>query len=97
MRKIKEVLRLKFEADLSHDRIAAATGVSKGAATKYVRRAREVGLGWPLPAAAVRAGTTDRLSAGFELLASALTGNHWSASRLASAHRAYLMTRIQET
>ena len=51
MRKIKEVLRLKFEADLSHDRIAAATGVSKGAATKYVRRAREVGLGWPLPAA----------------------------------------------
>lgn len=25
MRKIKEVIRLKFEADLSHERIAAAT------------------------------------------------------------------------
>ena len=37
--KIKEVLRLKFEADLSHERIAAATGVSKGAVTKYVQRA----------------------------------------------------------
>ena len=49
MRKIKEVIRLKFEADLSHERIAAATGVSKGAVTKYLRRAREVALGWPLP------------------------------------------------
>src|SRR5437867_4444170 len=51
MRKIKEVIRLKFEADLSHERIAAATGVSKGAVTKYLQRAREAELGWPLPAA----------------------------------------------
>ncbi len=51
MRKIKEVIRLKFEADLSHERIAAATGVSKGAVTKYLQRAREVELGWPLPPA----------------------------------------------
>jgi len=43
MRQIKEVLRLKFEARLSHDRIAAACGVSKGAVTKYVQRAIEVG------------------------------------------------------
>jgi response regulator of citrate/malate metabolism len=43
MRKIREVLRLKFEADLSHERIAAATGVSKGAVTKYLQRARDVG------------------------------------------------------
>ena len=49
MRQIKEVLRLKFEARLSHERIAAACGVSKGAVTKYVKRAIEVGLGWPLP------------------------------------------------
>ena len=33
MRKILEVLRLKFEARLSHERIAAATRISKGAAT----------------------------------------------------------------
>ncbi len=51
MRKIKDVIRLKFEADLSHERIAAATGISKGAVTKYLLRAREADLGWPLPAA----------------------------------------------
>lgn len=49
MRKIKEVLRLKFEAKLSHERIAAATGLSKGAVTNYVQRAVQKGLGWPLP------------------------------------------------
>ena len=50
MRQIKEILRLKFEAGLSHERIAAACGVSKGAVTKYVQRAIAVGVGWPLPA-----------------------------------------------
>ena len=50
MRKIKDVLRLKFEAKLSHERIAAATGISKGAVSKYVQRALQKGLGWPLPA-----------------------------------------------
>ena len=50
MRKIKEVLRLKFEARLSHERIAAATGVSKGAVSNYVQRAVQKSLGWPLPA-----------------------------------------------
>ena len=29
MRKIKEVIRPKFEAGLSHERVAAAIGVSK--------------------------------------------------------------------
>ncbi len=48
MRKIKDVLRLKFEVDLSHERIGAALGVSKGAVTKYVQRAVAAGLGWPL-------------------------------------------------
>src|ERR1039457_4948027 len=50
MRKIKEVLRLKCEAKRSHERIAAASGVSKGAVTNYVQRALQKGLGWPLPA-----------------------------------------------
>lgn len=49
MRKIIDVLRLKFEAGLSHERVAAATKISKGAVTKYVQRARAAGLGWPLP------------------------------------------------
>lgn len=50
MRKIREVLRLKFESRLSHEKIAAATGVSKGAVTNTVQRAAEKGLSWPLPA-----------------------------------------------
>jgi transposase len=50
MRKIKDVLRLKFEAKLSHERIAAATGISKGAVSKYVQRAQQMCLGWPLAA-----------------------------------------------
>jgi predicted transcriptional regulator len=49
MRKITEVLRLKFEARLSHERIAAATGLSKGAVSNYVQRAVQKSLGWPLP------------------------------------------------
>jgi predicted DNA-binding protein (UPF0251 family) len=36
MLKIKEVLRLKFEVKLSHEKIAAATGMSKGAVTNTV-------------------------------------------------------------
>ena len=50
MRKIKDVLRLKFEAGLSHEKIAAATGLSKGAVTNTVQRAVQKGLSWPLPA-----------------------------------------------
>jgi transposase len=50
MRKIREVLRLKFEARLSHEKIAAATGMSKGAVTNAVQRALEKELRWPLPA-----------------------------------------------
>src|ERR1700721_2640128 len=56
MRKIKEVLRLKFEAQLSHEKIAAATGMSKGAVTNAVQRAIQKGLAWPLPAALDEAG-----------------------------------------
>jgi transposase len=50
MRKIRDVLRLKFEVQLSHGKIAAATGVSKGAVTNTVQRAVQKGLSWPLPA-----------------------------------------------
>jgi hypothetical protein len=50
MRKIRDVLRLKFEVQLSHEKIAAATGVSKGAVTNTVQRAAQKGLSWPLPA-----------------------------------------------
>ena len=46
MRKIKEVLRLKLEAKLSHAQIAAALGVSKGVVTKYVGLAAIADLDW---------------------------------------------------
>ncbi len=50
MRQAREILRLKFEAGLSHEQVARACRVSKGAVAKYARRARELGLSWPLPA-----------------------------------------------
>ena len=43
MRKVKDILRLKFEAGLSHERIAAAVGLSKGAVTHYLQRAARAG------------------------------------------------------
>ncbi len=49
MRKITEVLRLKFEAKLSHEKIGRAVGLSKGAVNKYVSLAQAQGLSWPLP------------------------------------------------
>jgi len=36
MRKIKDVLRLKLDAKLSHEQIAAALRLSKGVVAKYV-------------------------------------------------------------
>ena len=47
MRKIKEVLRLKFEVKLSHAQIAAALSLSKGVVTKYAGLAAIAGLDWP--------------------------------------------------
>jgi hypothetical protein len=47
MRKIKDVLRLKLEAQLSHERIAASLGVSKGVVAKYVGLASAAQLTWP--------------------------------------------------
>ncbi|MBA6421920.1 IS21 family transposase, partial [Pseudomonas sp. 5Ae-yellow] len=49
MRQIIEVLRLKYEAGLSHERIARACGLSKGVVGKYVSLAQVQGVTWPLP------------------------------------------------
>lgn len=46
MRKIKDVLRLKHETTLSHQQIADALRISKGAVSKYARLAAEAGLDW---------------------------------------------------
>jgi len=46
MRKIKDVLRLKLDAGLSHRQIAAALGISKGVVTKYIGLAAAAGVDW---------------------------------------------------
>ncbi|MBG6078296.1 transposase [Polaromonas sp. CG_9.11] len=70
MRKIKDVLRLKLEAHLSHERIAAALNISKGVVAKYVALASAAKLDWSqiqvLDEAALHsrlAGTPQRASA----------------------------------
>lgn len=46
MRTIKDVLRLKLDAKLSHEQIAAALRISKGVVAKYVGLAAAAGLDW---------------------------------------------------
>jgi transposase len=50
MRKIREVLRLKWECGLSNRAIARSCSISHSTVGEYVRRAEEAGLSWPLPA-----------------------------------------------
>ena len=50
MRKIKEVLRLKWAQGLSNRQIAKACGIGRPTVGEYLRRAAEAGLAWPLPA-----------------------------------------------
>src|SRR6516225_1641206 len=49
MRKVREVLRLKHSLGMSERLIAEAVGVGKTAVGEYLRRARVIGLAWPLP------------------------------------------------
>lgn len=49
MRKLREILRLKYEAKLSHRVIGRACGIGAGTVSMYVQRAKRQGLSWPLP------------------------------------------------
>ena len=49
MRKIKEILRLKYQAGLSHRQIARSCGISHVTVATYLARAEQAGVGWPLP------------------------------------------------
>src|SRR5579871_4769161 len=49
MRKIKEVLRLSFEAGLTAREIGRSLSISHPTVLNYLSRARAEGLGWPLP------------------------------------------------
>ena len=47
MRKIREVLRLKWGLQFADRKIARSLGISRSTVADYVRRAQEAGLSWP--------------------------------------------------
>ena len=48
MRQIREVLRLRFASKLPQRAIAKSLGLSQGAVSGYLSRARAAGVSWPL-------------------------------------------------
>jgi len=50
MRKIREVLRLKWECGLTNRAIARSCSISHSTVGEYLQRAKETGLSWPIPA-----------------------------------------------
>lgn len=61
MRKIKEVLRLRYEHRASQRQIAASCGIAQSTVIEYLRRAEAAGLRWPLPAGLSDAMIEERL------------------------------------
>jgi predicted transcriptional regulator len=49
MRKIRDVLRLTFENNMSYRMIGKAVGISRKAVADYLLRASNANLCWPLP------------------------------------------------
>ena len=49
MRKLKEVLRLRYELGLGQRQIARSCSIGHGTVYEYLKRAREAGVSWPLP------------------------------------------------
>src|ERR1017187_8370972 len=49
MRKVKEVLRLRFDLGLRQDQIARSCSIGQATVHRYLERAHAAGLSWPLP------------------------------------------------
>ena len=49
MRKLAEVLRLRFELKLSYQQIARSCSIALSSVHKYLTHAQAAGLSWPLP------------------------------------------------
>jgi DNA-binding transcriptional regulator LsrR (DeoR family) len=49
MRKLKEVLRLRFELKLSQRQIARSCSIGQCTVYDYLKRAQAAGVIWPLP------------------------------------------------
>jgi len=61
MRKIREVLRLRWEQGLSHRQIVTSCRIGQGTVAEYLHRASAAGLTWPLPDALTDAELDGRL------------------------------------
>ena len=49
MRKVREVLRLKYALGASERQIATAVGIGRSTVAEYLRRAAVIGITWPVP------------------------------------------------
>ena len=49
MRKLREVMRLRFELHLGYQQIGRSCAIGVSTVCKYLKRAEEAGLTWPLP------------------------------------------------
>ena len=49
MRKIREILRLKWSAQLSNRAIAKSCAIARSTVAECLERATDAGLSWPLP------------------------------------------------
>ena len=49
MRKLREVLRLRFELKLGYQQIGRSCSIGVGTVHKYLKRAEAAGVTWPLP------------------------------------------------
>ncbi|VVD88949.1 integrase [Pandoraea cepalis] len=83
MRKLKEVLRLKWTSGLSHRQISRAIGISVGAISAYAARASVAGLDW----AAVEPLSEDELEAKLNLSAEPTTSAQRIELNYAAMHR----------
>jgi transposase len=68
MRKIKEVLRLRFEHQQSARQIAKSCGIARSTVKEYLDRIQKAGIPWPLPAEWDDAALENRLFAPVPLL-----------------------------
>ena len=50
MRKLREVLRLRYELKLGYQQIGRSCSIGVSTVHKYLKRAEAAGLSWPLPA-----------------------------------------------
>ena len=49
MRKVKEVLRLKWDCQKSNRQIAQSCSIAQSTVSDYLTRTKAAGLSWPLP------------------------------------------------